>query len=187
MSLKESHYLLNYQINSVVYVDYDEISLAPPSYSLCCKSCNSHCAFADSRVALLSGSLPTPVSGLCPLTAFALFALCSCFHLGINLLIPYFSFSSVCAWCMVQKSKVSVQFSSVTHSCPTLCDPMNRSTPGLPVHYQFLEFTQTHVHWVSDSIQPSHPLLSPSPSQHQILFQWVNSLHEVAKVLDFQP
>ena len=99
MSLKESHYLLNYQINSVVYVDYDEISLVPPSYSLCCKSCNSHCAFADSRVALLSGSLPTPVSGLCPLTAFALFALCSCFHLGINLLVPYFSFSSVCA-CM---------------------------------------------------------------------------------------
>lgn len=97
MSLKESHYLLNYQINSVVYVDYDEISLAPPSYSLCCKSCNSHCAFADSRVALLSGSFPTPVSGLCPLMAFALFALCSCFHLGINLLIPYFSFSSVCA------------------------------------------------------------------------------------------
>ena len=70
---------------------------------------------------------------------------------------------------------VSVQFSSVTQSCPTLCDPMNRSTPGIPVHHQLLEFTQTHVHRVSDAIQPSHPLSSPSPpafnlSQHQSLF-----------------
>ena len=84
------------------------------------------------------------------------------------------------------------QFSSVTQSCPTLCDPMNRSTPGLPVHHQLPEFTQTHVHRVSDAIQPSYPLLSPSPpvlrpSQHQGLFQWVNSSHEVAKVLEFQP
>ena len=72
-----------------------------------------------------------------------------------------------------------------------LCDPMNHSTPGLPVHHQLPEFTQTHVHQVSDAIQPSHPLLSPSPlapspSQHQSLFQWVNSSHEVAKVLEFQ-
>ena len=71
---------------------------------------------------------------------------------------------------------VSVQFSSVAHSCPTLCDPMNRSMPGLPVHHQLLEFAQTHVHRVSDAIQPSHPLSSPSPpapnpSQHQSLFQ----------------
>ena len=68
------------------------------------------------------------------------------------------------------------QFSSVTQSCPTLCDPMNRSTPGLPVHHQLPGFTQTHVHQVSDAIQPSRPLLSPSPpapspSQHQSLFQ----------------
>ena len=68
---------------------------------------------------------------------------------------------------------------------------MNRSTPGLPVHHQLPEFTQTHVHWVGDAIQPSHPLSSPSPpapnpSQHQSLFQWVNSSHEVAKVLEFQ-
>ena len=73
----------------------------------------------------------------------------------------------------------------------TLCDPMNRSTPGLPVHHQLPEFTQTHVHRVSDAIQPSHPLSSPSPpapnpSQHQSLFQWVNTSHEVAKVLEFQ-
>ena len=85
----------------------------------------------------------------------------------------------------------SVQFSSVAQSCPTLCDPMNCSMPGLPVHHQFPEFTQTHVHRVSDAIQPSHPLSSPSPpalspSQHQSLFQWVNSSHEVAKVLEFQ-
>ena len=85
----------------------------------------------------------------------------------------------------------SVQFSSVTQSCPTLCDPMNRSTPGLSVHHQLPEFTQIHLHQVSDAIQSSHPLSSPSPpapnpSQHQSLFQWVNSLREVAKVLEFQ-
>ena len=85
----------------------------------------------------------------------------------------------------------SVQFSSVAQSCPTLCDLMNRSTPGLPVHHKLPEFTQTHVHRVSDAIQPSHPLLCPSspapnPSQHQSLFQLVNSSHEVAKVLEFQ-
>ena len=85
----------------------------------------------------------------------------------------------------------SYQLSSVTQSCPTLCNSMNRSTPGLPVHHQLPEFTQTHVHRVGDAIQPSHPLSSPSPpapnpSQHQSLFQWVNSSHEVAKVLEFQ-
>ena len=83
-----------------------------------------------------------------------------------------------------------VQFSSDTQSCPTLCDPMNRSTPGLPVHHKLPEFTQTHVHRVSDAIQPSHPFSSPSlpapsPSQHQSLFQWVSSTHEVARVLEF--
>ena len=85
---------------------------------------------------------------------------------------------------------MTTQFSSVTQSCPTFCDPMNCSTPGLPVHHQFPEFTQTHVHQVSDAIQPSHPLLSPSPpapnpSQPQSLFQCVNSSHVVAKVLEF--
>ena len=84
------------------------------------------------------------------------------------------------------------QFSSVAQSYLTLCDPMNCSTPGLPVHHQLLGFTQTHVHRVGDAIQPSHPLLSPpppapNPSQHQGLFQRVNSSHEVAKVLEFQP
>ena len=83
------------------------------------------------------------------------------------------------------------QFSSVAQLCPTLCDPMNHSTPGLPIHHQLLEFTQTHIHWVRDAIQSSHPLsfpspLAPNPSQHQSLFEWVNSSHEVAKVLELQ-
>ena len=90
---------------------------------------------------------------------------------------------------MYRFSVRSDQIRSVTQSCLTLCNPMNRSTPVLPVHHQLPEFTETHVHRVSDAIQPSHPLLSPSPltpnpSQHQSLFQWVNSSHEVAKVID---
>ena len=84
----------------------------------------------------------------------------------------------------------SVQLSSVAQSCPTLCDPTDCSTPGLPVHHQLPEFIQIHVHWVSDAIQPSHPLSSPSPalnlSQLQGLFKWVSSSHQVAKVLEFQ-
>ena len=86
----------------------------------------------------------------------------------------------------------SVQFSSVQSlSRVRLHDPMNHSMPSLPVQHQHPEFTQTHVHQVSDAIQPSHPLSSPSPpapnpSQHQTLFQWVNSSHQVAKVLEFQ-
>ena len=89
------------------------------------------------------------------------------------------------AWCAV------VQFSSVTQFCPTLSDPMDCSMPGFPVQHQLPELTQTPFHWVTDAIQPSHPLLSPSPPafnlfQHQGLFQWVSSLHQVAKVLEFQ-
>ena len=80
---------------------------------------------------------------------------------------------------------------SVAQLCPTLCDPMDSSTPCLPVHHQLPELTQTHVHQVGDAIQPSCPLLSPSPpafnlSQHQGLFQWVSSSHQVAKVLELQ-
>ena len=85
----------------------------------------------------------------------------------------------------------SVQFSSVTQPCPTLCNTMDCSMPGLWIHHQLPEFTQTPVHWVGDSIQPSHPLTSPSPtafslSQHQGHFKWVSSLQQVAKVLEFQ-
>ena len=87
--------------------------------------------------------------------------------------------------------RLSVQFSSVAQSCPTLCDPMDFSMPSLPVRHHLLELTQTHVNWVGDTIQASHPLLSPSPptlnlSQHQGLFQWVSSSHQVFKILEFQ-
>ena len=83
------------------------------------------------------------------------------------------------------------QFSSIAQSCPTLCDPMNHSTPGLPVHHQLPESSQTHVYCVSDAIHPSHPLSSPSSPafnlcQHPGLFKWVSSPHQVAKVLEFQ-
>ena len=93
--------------------------------------------------------------------------------------------------CLEQHLAHSVQFSSAAQLCPTFWDPMNCSTPGLPVYNQLPEFTQTHVHWVSDAIQPSHPLSHPSPlafnlSQHQCLFQWVSSLLQVAKGLGFQ-
>ena len=83
------------------------------------------------------------------------------------------------------------QFSSVTQSCPTLCDLMDGCKPAFPIHHQLPELAQTHVHWVGDAIQPSHPLSSPSPpsfnpSQHQGLFKWVSSSHQVARVLEFQ-
>ena len=101
------------------------------------------------------------------------------------LILPYFTISKE-IW-----ASRYLQFSSVAQSCPTLCNPMNRSTPGLPVHHHLPELTQTHVHRVGDAIQPSHPLSPPSPpapnrSQHQSLFQWVNSSHDRAKVLEFQ-
>ena len=106
-------------------------------------------------------------------------------QLSVKIPIIIFHHRSVIA------SPSSVQFSSVVQSCPTLCDPMDCSMPGVPVHHQLPEFTLTHVRWVSDAIQPSHPLLSPSPpafnlSQCQDLFIWVSSLHQVAKVLDFK-
>ena len=97
-------------------------------------------------------------------------------------------------WGLITQSfcviKFSVQFSSVAQLCPTLCVPMNCSMPGLPVHHQLPEFTETHVHLIGDATQPSYPLSPPShpapnPSQHQGLSQWVNSSHQVAKLLEF--
>ena len=87
--------------------------------------------------------------------------------------------------------KICIQISSVAQSCPTLRDPMDCSMSGLPIHHQLPEFTQTHVPWVRDAIQPSHSLSSPYPSafnhsQHQGLFKWVISSHQVAKVLELQ-
>ena len=95
-----------------------------------------------------------------------------------------------CSWFCLLILFASI-FSSVAQSCWTLCDPINRSMPGVSVHHQLPESTQTHVHWVSDAVQSSHPLSSPSPpalnlSQHQGLFKWVSSSHQVAKVLGFQ-
>ena len=86
---------------------------------------------------------------------------------------------------------ISQSVSSVAQSCPALCNPMDCSSQGFPVHQQLPEFTQTHVHLIGDAIQPSHPLSSPSPpafnlSQHQGLFKWVSSTHHVARVLEFQ-
>ena len=102
-----------------------------------------------------------------------------------------YSFSHSHVWMWELDYKESYQFSSVAQSCQTLCDPMNHSTPGLPVHHQLLESTQIHIHWVGDAIQLFHSLLPSSApafnlSQHQGLFQWVSSLHQVARVLEFQ-
>ena len=107
---------------------------------------------------------------------------------GVQLLTAQKPINRPCWW----KGKfVFSQFSSVAQSCPTLCDPTDCSMPGFAVYHQQPEFTQTHVHWVSNSIQPSHPLSSPSPSafslsQHRGLFKWVSSSHQVGKVLEFQ-
>ena len=96
------------------------------------------------------------------------------------------------SWYMFTTHRLYIyMFSSVAQSCPILCDPMDCRTPGLPVHHQLPELTKTHVHCESDANQPSHPLSSPSPSafnlsQHQGLFKWVNSSHQVAKVLEIQ-
>ena len=100
-------------------------------------------------------------------------------------------FSPVSLWHITIFQLNCIQFSSVTQSCPTLCNPMDCSIPDFPVHHQLLALAQIHIHWVSDAVQPSHPLSSPSPpafnlSQHQGLFKWVSSLHQVAKVLEFQ-
>ena len=99
------------------------------------------------------------------------------------------SWDPTCLMAKKPKHKTEVQFISGVQSCLTLCDPMG--CQGFPVHHQLPEFAQTHVHWVDDAIRPSHPLSTPSPpaftlSQHQGLFQWVSSSHQVAKVLEFQ-
>ena len=123
---------------------------------------------------------------------------CSAFKYSFDEFVGEKVVSSSCSFAVLAPSLILIQHwtlsqsvSSVAQSCPTLCDPMNCSMPGLSVHHQLLGFTQTHVHWVCDAIQPSHPLLSASPpafnlSQHQGLFKWVSSSHQVAKILEFQ-
>ena len=109
------------------------------------------------------------------------------------LLLPYFlNFEAMCLGILnIVTTLYIYHFSSVTQSCLPHCDPMDCSKPGLAVHHQLPELTQTHIHLVGYAIQPSHPLSSPSPptfslSQHQGLFQWVSSSDQVAKVLEFQ-
>ena len=114
--------------------------------------------------------------------------LCSS-HMSISFLCVFTLFH-LCISVFMSKF-LFIRISSVTQLCPTLCDPLDCSTPGFPDDHQLPELTQTHVHWVGDAIQPSHPLLSPSLpafnlSQHQGLFKWVISWHQVAKALDFQ-
>ena len=108
----------------------------------------------------------------------------------LNLVVEGCWFFAVWLYTLSIESFCSGQFSSVTESCLTVCNPMDYSTPGFPVHHQLPETTQTPVSWVGDAIQPSHPLSSPSPafnlSQHQGLFQWVNSSHQVAIVFEFK-
>ena len=103
-------------------------------------------------------------------------------ELGPNTSLPFLG--------SMQVSKTTQRCTCVSLSVVSNSDPVDGSMPGFPVHHQLLELAQTHVHWVRDAIQPSHPLLSPSPalslSQHQDLFQWVSSSHQVAKVLEFQ-
>ena len=159
---------------------------------------NHRILFPITKPSLISW-LSNPLEGL-----IALFTLCFsknwlCFSTKIT---DFFFLNTDLAWLEIDTGNQSpnwllknllltIQFSSVAQSCPNLCNPINCSTPGLPVHHQLPEFTQTHVHWVADAIQPFHALSSPSPpapnpSKHQSLFQWVNSSHEVAKVLKFQ-
>ena len=112
----------------------------------------------------------------------------------MNCSLPGFSVHGILqvrilGWGTISSSRrASVHFSSPAQLCPTLCDPTEHIMPGLPVHYQLPNFTQTHVHWVSGAIQPFHPLLSPSPpafclSQNRGLFKWVSSLNQVARIL----
>ena len=154
--------------------------------------CKDTCPSFPKRSTSLAAPLPLEVWGIWDWAGILFFFFFSFPFFLIYFLLKDNCYTEFCCFLLnLNMNQPSVQFSSVAQSCPTLCDPMNHSTPGLPVHHQLLEFTQTHVHWVGDAIQPSHPLSSPSPpapnpSQHQGLFQWVNSSQEVAKVLEFQ-
>ena len=145
-----------------------------------------------SSVSSVSQSCPT----LCDPMHKSLLIICNkyiCHYSHQNLNHSYHPSKISCFFCAVfsllswNSNYMYVQFSSVAQSCLTLGEPMNHSMPGLPVHHQLPEFIQTHVHWVGDAIQPSHPLSSPSPpalnlSQHQGLLKWVSSSHQVANL-----
>ena len=150
------------------------LSLVPESLRLFTLRAAPSRSLWDSWCVLPPCCCPTDVFAYCcqhPLSSMShILTLYGTLHPSLKVSLPSGLFF------LQPKTPLSVQFSSVAQSCPTLCDPMNRSTPGLPVHHQLPEFTQTQVHRVSDAIQPSHPLSSPSPlapnpSQHQSLFQ----------------
>ena len=150
----------------------------------------SFCKYTFSRKALLTTSLNYSNDVI---NNFAIFVIINNYPSGYQSVWARIIFISlsISKGALYNMWASSVQFTSVSQSCPTLSNPMNRRTPGLIVHHKLPEFTQTHVHRVSDAIQPSLLLSSPSltvpnPSQHQGLFQWVNSSYEVAKVLEFQ-
>ena len=136
----------------------------------------------------LGPSMSLQMTGFCYTLWLSNIPLCVCIYIYMYV----YTYTYTCMYMYTYMFMCMYQFSAVQSlSRVWLCNPMNRSMPGLPVHHQLRDFTQTHVHRVSDAIQASHPLLSPSPpapnpSQDQGLFQWVNSSHEVAKVLEFQ-
>ena len=135
----------------------------------------------------VSQFIPSPSS---PRNLKFIFYICSSISiLWISSFVLFFNIPHISELCTL--NSLFTIFSSVTQLCPALCDPMDCSTPGLPVHHQLPEFTQTHVHWVNDAIQLSHTLSSPSPpafilSHHQGLFKWVSSSNQGAKVLEIQ-
>ena len=146
------------------------------------------CDFPWSCISLVAFKIPS-------LSLIFFILITMCLSMDLFRFILYRTLCSSWTWMFVSFSQwekfSAIQFSSVTQSCPTLCNPMDCSMPGFPVHYQLPELAQTHVHWVSDAIQPTHPLSSPSPpafnlSQHQGLFKWVSSSHQVNKVLELQ-
>ena len=151
----------------------------------------SFCVWLTSLNMTISPSIHVAANALfCSFLWLSNIPLCICTTSSLSIhLVMNVSFAYILA--IVNSAAMNTGFSSVAQSCPTLCDPMDCSTLGFPVHHQLPEPTQTHVYWVSDAIHPSHPLLSPSPlafylSQHQGLFQWVSSSHQAAKVLEFQ-
>ena len=152
--------------------------------------------FSHVQLFVTLGTLCNPARLLCPWGYHMMIP--KLLHLQTSIIIEHwFIFclktSWKTYWFKFLVSNTSVQFSSVIQSCPTLCHPMDCRMPGLPVHHQLPEFTQIHDHWVGDTIQTSHSLLSPFPpafnlSQHQGFFfsQGVSSSHQVAKVLEFE-
>ena len=166
-----------------VYLSFHPLPLASPLFTAICK------ASSDNAFTFLHFFGKVMITTSCIMSRTYIHSSSG----TLSDLIPWIYLSLLLCNCKgfdLSHTQIS-QFSSTAQSCPTLCDPMNRSAPGLPVHHQLPESTQTHVHRVGDAIQPSHPLSSPSPpalnlSQHQSLFKWVSSPHEMAKLLEFQ-